>query len=137
MAMATATVTATIPTPTLPSEPEPESHLRESSTYPNPMPISPKSLPDLFSTHSLSTYNCHICFSPPTNATMTPCGHIACGPCVFTAVKMALRGESMMMGGAMRDEGGPRCPIRRALIQGWDGKGGGLVRTVVQVVIAA
>ncbi|KAJ3742997.1 hypothetical protein DFH05DRAFT_1498894 [Lentinula detonsa] len=119
-----------------------------------------------------------------------------CGPCLFTAVKTALSGESMMMGGAMRDEGGPRCvslslmsssiylslffmsshfvvdpfiflsfilfyypfvclfgcallmktysllflfrcPICRALIQGWDGKGGGLVRTVVQVVVTA
>ncbi|KAJ3979008.1 hypothetical protein F5890DRAFT_1547551, partial [Lentinula detonsa] len=99
--MATATATATIPTPILPSEPEPESHLRESSTTLNPTPISPKSLPDLLSTHSLSTYNCHICFSPPTNATMTPCGHVACGPCLFTAVKTALRRESMMMGGAM------------------------------------
>ncbi|KAJ3791739.1 hypothetical protein GGU11DRAFT_804061, partial [Lentinula aff. detonsa] len=68
---------------------------------------------------------------------MTPCRHVACGPCLFTAVKTALRGESMMMGGAMRDEGGPRCPICRALIQGWDGKGGGLVWTVVQVVVAA
>ncbi|KAJ3979883.1 hypothetical protein F5890DRAFT_1478179 [Lentinula detonsa] len=114
--------TAMTPTLTLPSEPEP--HLRESSTIPNRTPISPKPLPDLLSTHSLSTYNCHICFSPPTNATMTPCGHVACGPCLFTAVEMALRRETMMMGGAMRDADGSRCPIRRALIQGWDGKGG-------------
>ncbi|KAJ3743007.1 hypothetical protein DFH05DRAFT_1370263, partial [Lentinula detonsa] len=70
---------------------------------------------------------CHIYFSPPTNATITPCGHVACGPCLFTAVKTALRWETMMMGGAIRDEDGPRCPICRALIQGWDGKGGGLV----------
>ncbi|KAJ3746077.1 hypothetical protein DFH05DRAFT_1483627 [Lentinula detonsa] len=95
---------------------------KESSTYPNHTPISPKPLPDLLSTYSLSTYNCHICFSPPTNATMTPCGHVTCGPCLFTAVKTALRRESMMMGGAMGDEGGPRCVLRRALIQGWDGK---------------
>ncbi|KAJ3743030.1 hypothetical protein DFH05DRAFT_1282626 [Lentinula detonsa] len=115
MATATAAATATIPTPTLPSEPEPESHLRESSTTLNLTPISPNSFSDLLSTHSLSTYNCHTCFSPPTNATMTPCGHVASGPCLFTAVKMALR---MMMDGAMGDEGGPRCPIRRALIQG-------------------
>ncbi|KAJ3780247.1 hypothetical protein GGU10DRAFT_369763, partial [Lentinula aff. detonsa] len=120
---------------TLPSEPEP--HLRESSTYPNPMPISPKPSPDLLCTHFLSTYICPICFSPPTNATITPCGHVACGPCVFTAVKMALRRETMMMGGAIRDEGGPRCPVCRAPIPGWHGKGGEVVGLVVQVVVAA
>ncbi|KAJ3992830.1 hypothetical protein F5050DRAFT_1786221 [Lentinula boryana] len=52
---------------------------------------------------------------------MIPCGHVACGPCLFTAVKTALR---MMMDGAMGDEDGPRCPIRRALIHprmGWKG----------------
>ncbi|KAJ3793302.1 hypothetical protein GGU11DRAFT_800321, partial [Lentinula aff. detonsa] len=87
----------------------------------NLTPISPKSFSDLLSTHSLSTYNCHICFSPPTNATMTPCGHVACGPCLFTAVKMALR----------------RCPVCRAPIPGWDGKGGVVVGLVVQVVVAA
>ncbi|KAJ3789154.1 hypothetical protein GGU10DRAFT_344161 [Lentinula aff. detonsa] len=139
MAMTTATDTATTPAPTLPSEPEPEPepHIRESSTTPYPTPISPKSLPDLLSTHSLSTYNCPICFSPPTNATMTPCGHVACGPCLFTAVKTALRRETMMMGGAIRDEGGPRCPVCRAPIPGWDGKGGGVVGLVVQVVVTA
>ncbi|KAJ3793460.1 hypothetical protein GGU11DRAFT_799778, partial [Lentinula aff. detonsa] len=42
---------------------------------------------------------------------MTPCGHVACGPCLFTAVKTALRRETMMMGGAIRDEGGPRCYV--------------------------
>ncbi|KAJ3979209.1 hypothetical protein F5890DRAFT_1547187 [Lentinula detonsa] len=99
--MAMTTATATTPSPTLPSEPEPEPHLRESSTIPNHTPISPKPLPDLLSTYSLSTYNCHICFSPPTNATMTPCGHVACGPCLFTVVKTALRWETMMMGGAI------------------------------------
>ncbi|KAJ3729205.1 hypothetical protein DFJ43DRAFT_1084015 [Lentinula guzmanii] len=65
---------------------------------------------------------------------MTPCGHVACGPCLFTAVKMALR---MMMDGAMGDEGGPRCPVCRAPIPGWDGKGGVVVGLVVQVVVAA
>ncbi|KAJ3980233.1 hypothetical protein F5890DRAFT_1420028 [Lentinula detonsa] len=141
MAVTTATATATTPTPTLPSEPEPETHLQESSTTPFLTPISPKSIPDLLSTHSLSTYNCPICFSPPTNATMTPCGHVACGPCLFTAVKTALRRETMMMGGTIRDEGGPRCvclcPVCRAPIPGWDGKGGGVVGLVVQVVVTA
>lgn len=39
----------------------------------------------------LSAYTCPICFSPPTNATLTPCGHICCGQCLFTAVKSTMR----------------------------------------------
>ena len=39
----------------------------------------------------LSTYTCPICFSPPTNATLTPCGHVCCGQCLFTAVKSTIR----------------------------------------------
>lgn len=38
----------------------------------------------------LSNYICPICFSPPTYATLTPCGHICCGECLFTAVKAAI-----------------------------------------------
>ena len=37
----------------------------------------------------LHTYSCPICFSSPTNATLTPCGHIMCGECLFTAVGAA------------------------------------------------
>ncbi|TCD60409.1 hypothetical protein EIP91_010224 [Steccherinum ochraceum] len=39
----------------------------------------------------LATYNCPICFSPPTYATMTPCGHVCCGECLFTAVKTSIQ----------------------------------------------
>lgn len=39
----------------------------------------------------LATYTCPICFFPPTNATLTPCGHICCGPCLFTAVKATMQ----------------------------------------------
>ncbi|KAG6370835.1 hypothetical protein JVT61DRAFT_11047 [Boletus reticuloceps] len=39
----------------------------------------------------LSTYTCPICFSSPTNATLTPCGHLCCGQCLFTAVKSTIR----------------------------------------------
>jgi hypothetical protein len=47
----------------------------------------------------LSSYCCPICFSPPTNATLTPCGHICCGSCLFTAVKsMVERGQLLMPG---------------------------------------
>ncbi len=47
----------------------------------------------------LSSYNCPICFTPPTNATLTPCGHICCGSCLFTAVKVAKRRAGLMTGG--------------------------------------
>lgn len=39
---------------------------------------------------SLSSFNCPICFSPPTNATLTPCGHICCGECLFSAVQSSI-----------------------------------------------
>lgn len=39
----------------------------------------------------LSAYTCPICFSPPTRATLTPCGHICCGECLFTAVKTTMQ----------------------------------------------
>ena len=39
----------------------------------------------------LSTYSCPICFSAPTNATLTPCGHICCGECLFTAVRTTVQ----------------------------------------------
>jgi hypothetical protein len=38
----------------------------------------------------LASYNCPICFSPPTYATLTPCGHICCGDCLFSAVKSTI-----------------------------------------------
>ena len=37
----------------------------------------------------LAEFVCPICFSPPTNATLTPCGHVCCGECLFMAVKVA------------------------------------------------
>jgi Zinc finger, C3HC4 type (RING finger) len=45
----------------------------------------------------LGNYSCPICFSPPTNATLTPCGHICCGPCLFVAVKTTMHRSTMMM----------------------------------------
>ncbi|KAJ4500620.1 hypothetical protein C8R41DRAFT_899719 [Lentinula lateritia] len=67
---------------------------------------------EILAEHSFATYTCPICFCPPTNATMTPCGHIACGSCLFTAVKTALRRENMM-GGPRDDSGGPRLGRKR------------------------
>ena len=36
-------------------------------------------------------YSCPICFCPPTNATVTMCGHIACGECLFKSVWASMR----------------------------------------------
>ncbi|KIL59031.1 hypothetical protein M378DRAFT_181020 [Amanita muscaria Koide BX008] len=46
----------------------------------------------------LSEYTCPICFSPPTNATLTPCGHICCGSCLFMAVKTTLHRGAVGLG---------------------------------------
>lgn len=39
----------------------------------------------------LAAYTCPICFSPPSHATITPCGHVLCGECLFTAVKTTIQ----------------------------------------------
>ncbi|PSS34037.1 hypothetical protein PHLCEN_2v1941 [Hermanssonia centrifuga] len=39
----------------------------------------------------LSAYICPICFSPPKYATLTPCGHVCCGECLFAAVKTTIQ----------------------------------------------
>lgn len=67
--------------------------------------------PNILAEHALSQYTCPICFCPPTNATMTLCGHVACGSCLFTAVKTAMRRENMM-GAASSEDGGPRCVVQ-------------------------
>ncbi|KAL1700130.1 hypothetical protein EV121DRAFT_283589 [Schizophyllum commune] len=70
----------------------------------------------------LAEYTCPICFFAPTNATLTPCGHICCGSCLFTAVKTA------MLRAAHTPEGlEAKCPVCRATIPGWDGRGGGVI----------
>ncbi|KAG2101634.1 uncharacterized protein F5147DRAFT_708913 [Suillus discolor] len=82
-------------------------------------------------THLLSAYTCPICFSPPTNATLTPCGHICCGACLFAAVKSTVKRNMVI---AMDRAPVPRCPVCRAEIPGWDGRGGGVVGLKVEVV---
>ena len=44
----------------------------------------------------LGGYSCPICFSPPSNATLTPCGHICCGLCLFVAVKTTMQRATTM-----------------------------------------
>ncbi|KAG1868547.1 hypothetical protein F4604DRAFT_1774475 [Suillus subluteus] len=81
----------------------------------------------------LSAYTCPICFSPPTNATLTPCGHICCGACLFAAVKSTVKRNMVI---AMDRAPVPRCPVCRAEIPGWDGRGGGVVGLKVEVVFS-
>ncbi|KDR66422.1 hypothetical protein GALMADRAFT_259166 [Galerina marginata CBS 339.88] len=82
------------------------------------MPTKPKPDP-------LSSYTCPICFSPPTNATLTPCGHICCGACLFAAVKTTMSRTSMAGVPSALNEA--KCPVCRATIPGWDGKGAGVI----------
>ena len=51
-----------------------------------------------------SAYACPICFCPPINATLTPCGHICCGSCLFTAIKTTTQRALAMMA-----DPSPRC----------------------------
>ncbi|KAF8486025.1 hypothetical protein DFH94DRAFT_688394 [Russula ochroleuca] len=86
----------------------------------------PSSLPP--NPEPLHTYSCPICFSSPTNATLTPCGHIMCGECLFTAVGAAAARMGITALAA-------RCPVCRAPIPRWDGRGGGVIGLQPRVVI--
>ncbi|KAJ6510714.1 hypothetical protein C8R45DRAFT_814779 [Mycena sanguinolenta] len=82
----------------------------------------------------LSAYTCPICFFPLTNATLTPCGHVCCGSCLFTAVKTMVQ-----RAGPGGKDGGPRCvacPVCRAPIPGWDGHGAGVIGLKVRAVFS-
>ncbi|KAJ3485417.1 hypothetical protein NLI96_g4974 [Meripilus lineatus] len=104
------------PTPSLPPLSQPESIIAGSSqSQPPPTPIS--------QLEPLSAYTCPICFSAPTYATMTPCGHVCCGECLFTAVKASIQRATHHVPPAER----AKCPVCRAPIPGWDGRGGGVI----------
>ncbi|KAI0255000.1 hypothetical protein BJV78DRAFT_810767 [Lactifluus subvellereus] len=115
----------------LTSPPRPHSAPPTSPTITNgtlrvhPFP-PPSSLPQ--DPEPLHTYSCPICFASPTNATLTPCGHIMCGECLFTAVGAA----AARMGIASL---AARCPVCRATIPKWDGRGGGVIGLQPRVVI--
>ncbi|KAJ7102929.1 hypothetical protein C8R44DRAFT_640684 [Mycena epipterygia] len=95
-------------------------------SIPSPSPSPPRVEPE-----QLSAYSCPICFFPPTNATLTPCGHVCCGSCLFTAVK------TMTQRGALMPEASvARCPVCRAQIPGWDGRGGGVIGLKVRAVFS-
>jgi hypothetical protein len=109
----------------------------------------------------LSDYTCSICFSAPTNATITPCGHICCGSCLFAAVKAGIQRAGMdHHPGGNRGRGAAqaryvsicfalalllcvgvnvvlcRYPVCRSIIPGWDGKGGGVIGLKVRAIFS-
>ncbi|KAI9067747.1 hypothetical protein FKP32DRAFT_1563190 [Trametes sanguinea] len=87
-----------------------------------------KSAPDVPVTRSiepLASYSCPICFSPPTYATITPCGHVLCGDCLFSSVKTTMQRGAYTL--PIHERNIPRCPVCRAPIPGWDGRGGGVI----------
>ncbi|KIM36381.1 hypothetical protein M413DRAFT_449252 [Hebeloma cylindrosporum] len=87
----------------------------------------------------LSDYTCPICFSAPTNATITPCGHICCGSCLFAAIKAGIQRAGMEHHpGGNRGRAAPqaRCPVCRSIIPGWDGKGGGVIGLKVRAIFS-
>lgn len=104
--------------PTSPNIPNGTSRVHQFPP-PSNIPVDPE---------PLHTYSCPICFSSPTNATLTPCGHIMCGECLFTAVGAA----AARMGIATL---AARCPVCRAPIPRWDGRGGGVIGLQPRVVI--
>ncbi|KAI0032911.1 hypothetical protein K488DRAFT_48758 [Vararia minispora EC-137] len=73
----------------------------------------------------LHTFSCPVCFSAPSNATLTPCGHIMCGECLFSAVSAAVARTGVSV--LISDLRFHRCPVCRAVIPGWDGRGGGVI----------
>ncbi|KZT39978.1 hypothetical protein SISSUDRAFT_554488 [Sistotremastrum suecicum HHB10207 ss-3] len=95
-------------------------------------PSTREKTPQATASEPLGNYACPICFSAPTNATMTTCGHVMCGECLFTAVKTTLARATGPI-----YENVPRCPVCRAELKGWDGKGGGVIglkpRTVTTI----
>ncbi|KAI0058795.1 hypothetical protein BV25DRAFT_1810098, partial [Artomyces pyxidatus] len=97
-------------------------------------PSSPKHIAS--EPEPLHTYTCPICFTPPTNATLTPCGHILCGECLFTAVNAAILRTGVSGSHSLRLSPFFRCPVCRATIPGWDGRGGGTVGLQPRVMIS-
>ncbi|KAH9068466.1 hypothetical protein EDB83DRAFT_516585 [Lactarius deliciosus] len=135
---AVSTLPGVPPTPTAPSNPPSSPISLRSLSAPPTSPIvtsvahGPRPLPPPTSLppepEPLHTYACPICFASPTNATLTPCGHIMCGECLFTAVGAAVARMGIASLAA-------RCPVCRAPIPMWDGRGGGVIGLQPRVVI--
>lgn len=55
-----------------------------------PKPIASQTL--------FSSYKCPICLCPPKNLSVTPCGHIFCGPCLYDALSVNTREANQASG---------------------------------------
>lgn len=105
---------------------------------------------------ALSAFTCPVCFSPPENATLTPCGHVMCtfslsilstmrtkrsgnvgGKCLFSAIKAARQRHAGLYGREGLAPDGTKneaiCPVCRVPIPGWDGRGGGVIGLSIMV----
>ncbi|KAI0750249.1 hypothetical protein C8Q80DRAFT_1102048 [Daedaleopsis nitida] len=96
-----------------------------SSPRASPQQTRPLDAVPIDEVEPLAAYTCPICFSPPSYATITPCGHVLCGECLFTAVKTTIQRGAYTLPNGERMVA--RCPVCRAPIPGWDGKGGGVI----------
>lgn len=124
-----------------PTDPAPSQLLSE----PQILRVSDVSSPVPDGVEALGSYTCPICFYPPKNATLTPCGHVCCGKCLWDAVKSGMARGGVGFGRGAGGEGPRsvlvadcnsisstlrrirRCPVCRAPIVGWDGRGGGVI----------
>ncbi|KAF8310773.1 hypothetical protein DL93DRAFT_1570798 [Clavulina sp. PMI_390] len=80
----------------------------------------------------LSSYTCPVCFSPPKDAVLTPCGHILCGECLHDSLRAA---QSRSRAAAdMAEAAISRCPVCRAVLKDWDWKGKGVIPLELQAV---
>lgn len=71
----------------------------KSTTLVRPTTSPPRAKPPPIERPLLSTFTCPICFEPPANACLTPCGHLLCGECLFQTLK-----TQAVQRGAMEDE---------------------------------
>ncbi|KAG8794560.1 hypothetical protein FRC17_008277, partial [Serendipita sp. 399] len=79
----------------------------------------------------ISEYQCPICFSPPTQACLTGCGHVMCAECLFSAVRSSKErhirlygpGNAITWPGGREADGRiAKCPVCRAVLKGWNGR---------------
>ena len=93
---------------------------------PERSPSKPKEAP-------LSSYTCPVCYCAPKDATLTPCGHIMCGSCLFGSVRAAR--TRALDSGRQQEADKAYCPVCRAVLAGWDGRGGGVIGLEIKVKI--
>ena len=137
LAMSRRTTNDPLPAPFTTRTPPPRAFVSKSTQEtrilklePTPPPVPEPLKEDIVGTkepeENISSYCCPICFVPPTNAVLTPCGHILCGSCLFAAVRAAQVGRQMHMPGLGRGIEA-HCPVCRTEMPGFDGRGGGVI----------